>query len=84
MDDTIELPYPEWQLPLQEAILEFDREKSAEKTRKVAGLILGRLLELQQSNHGHNERAAIIEGLSILRTIKDDRLNHPNWYQTTQ
>jgi hypothetical protein len=74
MDDTFELPYPEWQRPLQEAILEFDREKLPEKARKVVGLILERLLELQQLNDGHNERAAIIDGLRILKTIKCDRL----------
>jgi hypothetical protein len=73
MDDTMELPYPEWQRPLQEAILEFDRDKLAEKTRKAVGLSLERLLELQQSKSGHHERAAIIHGLSMLRTIKCDR-----------
>jgi hypothetical protein len=76
MDDTVELPYPEWQLPLQEAILEFDPNKLAEKAQKAVGVILERLLELQQSNNGHNERAAILDGLSILRTIKCDRLNY--------
>jgi hypothetical protein len=65
MDDTIELPYPEWQLSLQDAILEVDRDKSPEKTRRVAGLTLEGLLELQQSNSGHNERAAIIDGLFV-------------------
>jgi hypothetical protein len=74
MDDTFELPYPEWQSPLLEVILEFDPEKLAEKARKVTGLILERLLELQQSNCGHEERAAILDGLSILKTIKCDRL----------
>ena len=46
MDDTIELPYPEWQRSLQEAILEFDRERLAEKALKAEGMILERLRQL--------------------------------------
>ncbi len=79
MNDKIELPYPEWQGPLQEAILEFDREKLAEKAMKVEALILERLRQLQQSNDGHNERTAINDGLSVLRTIRRERLNYPDW-----
>lgn len=79
MNDTIELLYPEWQQPLLEAILEFDRHKLPAKALKAEGLILQRLQELQQSEDGCNERAVISDGLSILRTIKCDRLDHPDW-----
>jgi hypothetical protein len=79
MDDTIELPYPEWQRSLQEAILEFDRERLAEKALKAEGMILERLRQLQQSDDGHNERTAITDGLSTLRTLKRERLDHPDW-----
>jgi hypothetical protein len=78
MDETSRLPYPEWQLALKEAILEFDRDKLAEKALKAEGMILERHRQLQQSNDGHHERAAINDGLSILGTIKRDRLDHPD------
>jgi hypothetical protein len=38
-----ELKYPSWQTPLQEAILEFDPEKLAEKIQAVESLIFERL-----------------------------------------
>lgn len=79
MGDTAELPYPEWQVALQEAILEFDRDKLAEKALKAERLILQRLRELRESNDGRNEQTAINDGLSILRRVKRDRLNHPDW-----
>jgi hypothetical protein len=79
MDETMELPYPEWQGPLQEVILEFDREKLSKKALKAEALILDRLRALQQSNNGHQERDAINHGLSLLRTIRRDRLDYPDW-----
>jgi hypothetical protein len=79
MEETIRLPYPEWQGPLEEAILEFDRDKLDEKVLKAEGMILERLRQFHQSNDGHNERTAINDGLSTLRTIKRERLDHPDW-----
>lgn len=79
MDDKIELPYPEWQGPIQEVMLELDRKKLAEKVLIAEAKILQRLLELKQSNDGNNERASIIDGLSLLRTIKRDNLDYPDW-----
>lgn len=69
-----ELQFPNWQGPLQEAILEFDPREFSEKARQVEYLIFERLLELEQSNDGHTERSAIADGLSILKQIKGDRL----------
>lgn len=71
----MELPYPEWQQSLLEAILEFDREKLPLKALKAETKILQRLLELQQSPDGHQERRVINDGLSMLRSIKRDRLD---------
>jgi hypothetical protein len=81
MDNTMELPYPEWQHPLQEAALEFDRERLTEKAMKAETRILERLRQIQQSNNGHHERDAINHGLSLLRTIRRDRLNYPDWQE---
>jgi hypothetical protein len=79
VNDTVELPYPDWQGPLQEAILEFDREKLSEKALKAESRILERLRQLETSNNGNNERDAINHGLSLLRTIRRDRLDYPDW-----
>jgi hypothetical protein len=78
MSDMMELPYPEWQGPLQEAVLEFDRETLAEKALKAEALILERLRQLQQSSDGHQEREAINDGVSLLRIIKRARLGYPD------
>lgn len=79
MNDMMELPYPQWQRSLQEVILEFDRDKLAEKALHAESLILERLRQLQQSNNGHNEREAIDHGLSLLRSIRRERLDYPDW-----
>jgi hypothetical protein len=79
MNDMADLRYPEWQGLLREAVLEFDREKLREKALKAEALIFERLRQLQQSSDGHSERAAISDGLSILRTITRERLNYPDW-----
>jgi hypothetical protein len=72
-----ELLYPEWQIPLQELVLEFDREKLAEKIRKVDSLIVQRLLQLVEAGDGREERAALNDGINILRVIKRERLGNP-------
>jgi hypothetical protein len=74
-----ELKYPKWQAPLQEAILEFDREKLREKIQDVETLIFERLQQLRQSSDGRSEQEAINDALSILRVIKRDRLGFPDW-----
>jgi hypothetical protein len=74
-----ESKYPKWQTPLQEAILEFDREKLREKIEKLETSILERLQELQLGTNGHSEREAINEALSTLRIIKRNKLGYPDW-----
>jgi hypothetical protein len=74
-----ELKYPKWQAPLQEAILELDREKLAEKLQNVETLILERLQQLHQGTNGHSEREAINDALSTLRVLKQEKLDYPDW-----
>jgi hypothetical protein len=78
MSDS-ELRYPEWQVPLREVILEFDREKLRERIQKVETLIFERLQQLSQENDGRTEQEAINDALSILRVIKRDKLGFPDW-----
>ena len=73
------LKFPEWQTPLQEVILEFDREKLPEKIQKVETLIFERLRQLNTQNDGRVELEALNDALSILRIIKRDKLNFPDW-----
>ena len=75
----IELKYPEWQAPLQDLFLESDHEKLHEKIQKVETLIFERLQLLRQGNDGHGELLAINDALSVLRTIKRDKLDYPDW-----
>jgi hypothetical protein len=68
-----ELKFPQWQAPLQQALLEFDPAKLREKIKSVEALIQQRIQELSQSADGHAERLAISDALSLLRIIKRDR-----------
>ena len=79
MNKATGLPYPEWQDPLQEVLLEFDREKLTEKALQAESSILERLRQLQLSNHSHQERDAINHGLSLLRMVRRERLDYPDW-----
>jgi hypothetical protein len=74
-----ELKHPKWQVPLQEAILESDREKLRENVEKVETTILERLHELQHGADGHREKEAINDAPSTLRIIKRDKLGYPDW-----
>ena len=74
------LKFPEWQLPLQDLILEFDRAKLRGKMQRVEALIYDRLQQLNDGNHSHAaEREAINDAVSILRVIKRDKLAYPDW-----
>jgi hypothetical protein len=74
-----ELKYPEWQKPLQELILEFDRDKLPEKVQQVETLIFERLQQLRRGNDGNIELQAINDALGVLRIIKRDKLGFPDW-----
>jgi len=72
-----ELKYPEWQAPLQELILEFDREKLPGKRQNVEILISKRLQQLRDEMDGLAEVQALNDGLAVLRIIKRDKLDYP-------
>jgi hypothetical protein len=75
-----ELKFPEWQRPVQDVILEFDPEKLGEKVQKVELLLFERSQQLATVNgDGKQERQAIDDALGILRVIKHDRLDYPDW-----
>ena len=75
-----DLKYPEWQKPLQEAILEFDIVRLPERIAEAEAAIFVRQLALANSPDGHSERDAIRDGLRILSALKKDKLKFPDWH----
>jgi hypothetical protein len=74
-----ELKFPDWQVPLQQVILEFDRERMLEKVQEVEALIFDRLRQLSVSSDGRTEHDALNDALSVLRILKRERLGFPDW-----
>lgn len=74
-----ELKFPEWQAPLQELFIEFDRDRLIEKVQKVEALIFERLQRPPRSKDDRNERESLDQAVFILRMIKRDRLGYPDW-----
>ena len=73
-----ELKFP-WQDPLVELMLESEREKVSEHAEEVETVIFGRLHQLREESDGHRLRQAISDALSLLRTVKRDKLGFPDW-----
>jgi hypothetical protein len=73
MGKATQLRYPKWQQALQQAILELDPDKLQERVVEAERVILDRVLEIQQAENGVDERIAIDDGLSLLRTLKRSR-----------
>ncbi len=73
--------YSEWQAPFEELTLELDPEKLREKAQNVETLLFKRVQQLSQRTEGcgEQETKAIHEALSLLRTIKRDKLSYPDW-----
>jgi len=74
-----ELKYPKWQAPLQDLILELDREKLREKIQHLETLIFERIQQLGEGSDGRSELQAINDAMSVLRIIKRDKLDYPDW-----
>jgi len=72
-----ELKYPNWQAPLREAVLEFDREKLAERIQKLKGLIFDRLEAMSSETDHQDERQALADAISTLRVLKAEKLSKP-------
>jgi hypothetical protein len=74
-----ELKYPSWQSPLQEAILELDREMFAKKIQEVETLMFERLQEITSDPDHHDERQVLVDATTILRGLKKAKLSYPDW-----
>jgi hypothetical protein len=72
--NDMNLKFPEWQAPLQDLILEFDRDTMLRKVPEVETLIFERLRDLSRDGDAHDERCALNDALSVIRVLKRDRL----------
>jgi surfactin synthase thioesterase subunit len=68
------LKYPRWQEPLAAAILEFNPQLLPGKLERAEEAIANRIDELLSENDSEHERRALLDGLSIVRSVKRDRL----------
>ena len=74
-----ELPYSEWQVPYQEALLESDKRTLEKKVNIAEWKIFQRLQALSADADHHQERAAIEDALNNLLILKHNQLNYPDW-----
>jgi hypothetical protein len=71
--NDLNLKFPEWQAPLQDLILEFDRDTMLRKMPEVETRIIERLRSLSRDGEAQDERNALNDALSVLRVLKRDR-----------
>jgi hypothetical protein len=65
-----QIPYPEWQKPFEQALLELDEEKLSERVAAAESAIFRRLQVIAYDPLQHAERHAIEDALSSLRILK--------------
>lgn len=74
------LMYPEWQAPLQLALVETDQDKLKKYMIAAETAIFNRQQAIAQSLEQHqHERQAITDALALLRTLKRVTLGYPDW-----
>ena len=73
------LEYPDWQRPLQEALVELDNDKLKARVAAAEVAIFNRLQAISQSTNHQPEREAIENALTSLRVLKRESLGFPDW-----
>ena len=77
--DPSSLQYPEWQKALQEALLEFDKDKLKVRIAKAEAAILKRQQIISQSTTlADGEQQALRDGLASLSLLKRQALGSPD------
>ena|SRR5215469_529868 len=75
-----ELAYPEWQEPLQLALIETDQDRLQRRMIAAETAIFNRQQVIAQNPEQHErERRAIADALALLRTLKRLTLGYPDW-----
>jgi hypothetical protein len=70
---------PDWQVLLQDVVLESDRVRLAAKVESLETLIFERLQEPSPLSDDPSEQEVLVQAVSALRNIKRDRLGFPDW-----
>jgi hypothetical protein len=73
------LPFPDWQLEYQAALLEVDPQKLPDRVIAAEAAIFLRQQALVYSSDGHVEREAIEFAVRALLFIKNEKLGYPEW-----
>jgi hypothetical protein len=68
------LKFPQWQVPLQELVLEFDPQKLPEKIQRVETLLFERLQKLDDGRDSRVEKLALYDAQTMVRIMKRNRL----------
>jgi hypothetical protein len=74
-----ELKFPQWEGAWQEALLELDPTKLHDKIVVAEAAIFTRLQELSNNSDHHEERTALRDAISRMRTLKMEILKFPDW-----
>lgn len=83
MQQNTNLKYPDWQRPLQEALVELDKEKLQERLAAVEATIFKRQQAIAHRPDHQDERHALQDALSLLRTLRQAELRYPDWKTPT-
>jgi hypothetical protein len=78
-DDDGVIKYPDWQRPVQEALVEVDKEKLKSRVGAAETAIFHRLQAISSSSDHSAERQAIADALALIRALKRDALDFPEW-----
>ena len=78
-DHQDDLEYPDWQRPVQAALVELDKDKLKERVAAAEVAIFERQQAISQSRDHHAEREAIEYALANLRVVKREILEFPDW-----
>ena len=74
-DHFDDLKYPNWQKPVQEALIELDQSKLKERIAAAEAAISQRLEFISQGPDHHAERDAMDHALSNLRVVMKESSN---------
>jgi hypothetical protein len=70
MESSSGVRYPEWQKPYEEALIEFDKSKLAQRVAAAERAILNRREKIFEDPAHATERQAMEDALVFLRVIK--------------
>jgi len=74
-----QLQYPQWQRPLEDAILEFDPPLLRAKLQNAERVVSARLRELDGDLQtcSRDEQEALADALTLIRIMEKDRIRLP-------